>query len=31
MERALAKAEPDVMRACFLFSDRRGLFRPKRS
>lgn len=31
MERALAKADPAVMRACFLFSDRRGLFRPKRS
>jgi hypothetical protein len=31
MERALAKAEPEVMRACFLFSDRKGLFRPKRT
>ena len=31
MERALVKAEPDMMRACFLFSDRRGLFKPKRS
>ncbi|MBN1568088.1 MAG: hypothetical protein JXA73_09590 [Acidobacteria bacterium] len=31
MERALARAEPDVMRACFLFSDRKGLFRPKRT
>jgi hypothetical protein len=29
MERTLAKAEPDLMRACFLFSDRRGLFKPK--
>ncbi|HTY62510.1 MAG TPA: hypothetical protein VMG30_09660 [Acidobacteriota bacterium] len=29
MERALAKAEADVMRACFLYSDRRGLFKPK--
>jgi hypothetical protein len=31
MERALAKAEPEVMRACFLFSDRKGLFRPNRT
>lgn len=31
MERALAKAEPVVMRACFLHSDRKGLFRPKRN
>ena len=30
-ERTLAKVEPDVMRACFLFSDRRGLFKPKRA
>ena len=29
MERALAKAEPDLMRACFLRADRRGLFKPK--
>jgi hypothetical protein len=29
MERALTPAEPDVMRACFLSSDRRGLYRPK--
>jgi hypothetical protein len=31
MERALAKAGSDVMRACFLFSDRRGLFKTKLS
>ena len=31
MERALTKSERDMMRACFLFSDRRGLFKPNRS
>jgi len=31
MERALARAEPMVMRACFLNSNRKGLFRPKRA
>ena len=30
MERELAQAGPEVMRACFLTSDRKGLFRPKR-
>jgi hypothetical protein len=30
MERALARAEPIIMRACFLNSNRRGLYRPKR-
>ena len=29
MERALAQAGPDVMRACFLASDPEGLYRPK--
>jgi hypothetical protein len=29
MERMLAQARPEVMRACFLSSDRKGLFRPK--
>ncbi len=29
MERTLAQAQPAVMRACFLSSDRKGLFRPK--
>jgi hypothetical protein len=29
MERRLAKAEPIVMRACFLGSNRRGLYQPK--
>jgi len=28
MERVLAKGDPEVMRACFLHSDRRGLFKP---
>ena len=31
MERALAPAEADVMRACFLSSDSAGLYRPKRN
>jgi hypothetical protein len=31
MERTLARADADVMRACFLFSDRKGLFRPRRA
>ena len=31
MERALARAEPVVMQACFLNSNRKGLFRPKRT
>jgi len=31
MERTLARAERDVMRACFLFSDPKGLYRPKRT
>ncbi len=31
MERSLARAESDVMRACFLGSDPRGLYRPKRN
>lgn len=31
MERALARTESEVMRACFLFSDRKGLYRPKRT
>jgi hypothetical protein len=29
MERTMVKAEPDVMQACFLFSDPKGLYRPK--
>jgi hypothetical protein len=29
MERKLAKAEPIVMRACFLGADQRGLYKPK--
>jgi len=29
MERKLAKAEPIVMRACFLGANRKGLFKPK--
>lgn len=29
MERRLAPAQPEVMRACFLASDRKGLYRPK--
>jgi hypothetical protein len=29
MERRLAKAEPIVMRACFLGSNRKGLYQPK--
>lgn len=29
MERALAKADRDIMRACFLNSDRRGLYKPR--
>jgi len=29
MERRLAQARPEVMRACFLASDRKGLYRPK--
>jgi hypothetical protein len=29
MERALAQAEPILMRACFLNSNRKGLYRPK--
>jgi hypothetical protein len=28
MERVLAKADPVIMRACFLNSDRKGLYRP---
>jgi hypothetical protein len=31
MEHALAKADPEVLRACFLFSDPKGLYRPKRT
>jgi len=31
MERALAKAEPLVMRACFLDSNPKGLYQPKRT
>jgi len=31
MKRVLALAEPDVMRACFLNADRKGLYRPKRT
>jgi len=31
MEKALSKAEPDIMKACFLTSDRKGLYRPKRT
>jgi len=31
MERALARAEPILMRACFLNSNRKGLYRPKRA
>jgi hypothetical protein len=30
MERSLAKVDPDLMRACFLFSDRCGLYKPRR-
>jgi hypothetical protein len=30
MERGLARAEPDIMKACFLDSDPKGLFRPQR-
>jgi hypothetical protein len=30
MEMALAKTDPDVMRACFLTSNKKGLYRPKR-
>jgi hypothetical protein len=30
MERTLARAEPIIMRACFLHSNRRGLYQPKR-
>lgn len=30
MEMALAKTDPDVMRACFLTSNKNGLYRPKR-
>jgi hypothetical protein len=30
MERSLKPAGPEVMRACFLAADRKGLFRPKR-
>ncbi len=29
MERNLAQAEPIVMKACFLYSNRKGLYRPK--
>jgi hypothetical protein len=29
MERALAQAEPIVMKACFLHANRKGLYRPK--
>jgi hypothetical protein len=31
MERALAKAEPIVMRACFLDSNPKGLYKPRRA
>jgi hypothetical protein len=31
MERALAQAEPMVVRACFLNSNRKGLYRPKKA
>jgi len=31
MERTLGKAEPHLMRACFLYSDRKGLFKAKRT
>jgi hypothetical protein len=31
MERALAKAEPIVMRACFLDSNTKGLYKPRRT
>ena len=31
MERELSRVEPLVIRACFLDSDRKGLYRPKRS
>jgi len=30
MERSLSKADPIVLRACFLNSNRKGLYRPKR-
>jgi hypothetical protein len=30
MERALSKAEDELMRACFLYSDPKGLYRPER-
>jgi hypothetical protein len=31
MERALSKAEGELMRACFLYSDPKGLYRPSRT
>jgi len=31
MERALARAEPTVLQACFLDSDWKGLYRPRRA
>ncbi len=30
MEQSLARTDPDVMRACFLTSDKKGLYRPRR-
>jgi hypothetical protein len=31
MERALAPAEPILMKACFINSNRKGLYQPKRT